>query len=489
MKRIHIAFIVLIGLLLLGSIGWGAAWMYANDSTVPEGTTAGGIPIGGLDIDNASSLLSQYAVSWGQQHAIVTANDAGAEGDSHSWTLKELGYSADVSEAKEAIEKLRSGGVIERARYRQSFEKTLNIHYSSDSALIDKEIRNQWGWVDSSAATDAQRIITDNDRVVYTPHQVAYRIDVETLQGKIDESVRNLQSETPATAEQIRDTAQRKVEAALPIKVVEPAVTLEKLKAEGIDRMIMSFTTDFTTSAEGRAFNVTATAKSLNDVELAPDEVFDYSKIVKATEKNFGYREAPVIQNGKLVPGIGGGICQVSSTLYNAVLRVGIDIVERRNHSIPVSYLPIGQDATFSEGGINFRFRNTTGKYLIIRTVVESKKLTVKLFGTMPDNVRYDIESKTVSTLEPPVKETVNSQLPDGGRLVVQQGKPGYIVETYRTMYKDGAEVSRKRISRDTYKAEPTLISVGKGVKVDDGKGPGTPAEPNEPIIEDGIGA
>jgi len=489
MKRVHIAVIVLIGLLLLGSIGWGAAWLYANDSTVPKGTTAGGIPIGGMDIDNASSLLSQYAVNWGQQQAVITANDAGAKGDSRTWTLEELGYSADVSEAIEAIEMLRSGSIIERARYRQAFETTLSVNYSADSDRVDKEIRRQWGWVDSSVATDATRIITDNDRVVYTPHQVAYRIDAPALRTKLDEEVRTLQSATPATAEQIRKVAQRKLGLALPIKIVEPDVTLEKLKAEGVDRLIMSFTTDFATSAEGRAYNVTSTAKSLNDAELAPDEVFDYGKIVKATEQHFGYREAPVIQNGKLVPGIGGGICQVSSTLYNAVLRIGLDIVERRNHSIPVSYLPIGQDATFSEGGINFRFRNSTGKHLVIRTVVENKKLTVKLFGTMPDNVRYDIDSKTVSTIEPPVKETVSSQLPAGGRLVVQQGKPGYIVETYRTMYKDGVAVSRKRISRDTYKAEPTLVSVGKGGKADDRKGPGAPAEPKEPIIEDGIGA
>ncbi|GFN32634.1 VanW family protein [Paenibacillus xylaniclasticus] len=489
MKRVHITFIVVISVLLLGSVSWGAIWIYANDSTVPQGTTAGGIPIGGLDIDNAASLLSQYAVNWEQQQAAITANDAGAKGDTRSWTLKELGYTVDISEAKAAVEQLRAGGIIDRARYRYSFDKTLDIRYSSDSSLVDREIRKQWGWIDTSAAVDAKRIITENDRIVYTPHQVAYRIDVDTLRKKLDESVRSLQTNPPTTAEQLRKVLQRRITAALPIKVVEPAVTLEKLKAEGIDRMIMSFTTDFTTSAEGRAFNVTATAKSLNDTKLAPGEVFDYSKIVKATERSFGYREAPVIQNGKLVPGIGGGICQVSSTLYNAVLRVGIDIVERRNHSIPVSYLPLGQDATFSEGGINFRFRNTTGKHLIIRTVVENKKLTVKLFGTMPENVRYDIESKTVSTIKPTIKETVNDRLPKGSRIIVQQGKPGYVVETYRTMYKDGVEISRKRISRDTYKAEPTLVSVGKGEESDSKKGPGTPAEPKEEIIEDGITA
>src|SRR5690606_20121148 len=117
---------------------------------------------------------------------------------------------------------------------------------------------------------------------------------------------------------------------------------------------------------------------------------------IARAEELYEYREAPVILNGKLVPGIGCGICQVSSTLYNAVLRSGLEIVERRNHSLPVAYLPIGQDATYAGGAINFRFKNTTGKHLIIRTEVKDRELIVKLFGTMPDNVRYDVESVTL---------------------------------------------------------------------------------------------
>jgi vancomycin resistance protein YoaR len=291
------------------------------------------------------------------------------------------------------------------------------------------------------------------------------------------------------TAADLSELAKRKLKLPLPIKTIEPEVTLEKLKAEGIDRMIMTFTTDFSSSAEGRAYNVTSTAKVLNDIELAPDEVFSYGKIVAATEHKYGYREAPVIQNGKLVPGIGGGICQVSSTLYNAVIRAGLDIVERRNHSLPVSYLPIGQDATFASGAIDFRFRNSTGKHLIIRAVVKDRKLTVKLFGTLPDNVRYDIESITTSTIEPTIRETVSDALPPGGRLITQQGKQGYVVETYRTLVRDGEVVSRERLSKDRYNAQPTLVSIGKGTEPSSRPGPGAPNDAEQaPIIEDGVG-
>jgi len=246
---------------------------------------------------------------------------------------------------------------------------------------------------------------------------------------------------------------------------------------------LSSFTTDFSSSAAGRAYNVTMTAKTLNNWDLAPGEIFDYKKVIALTRENYGYREAPVILNGELVPGIGGGICQVSSTLYNAALLAGLEMVERRNHSLPVSYLPKGQDATFAEGAINFRFKNTTGKHLIIRTVVSGGKLTIKLFGTLPGNVSYAIESKTVKVIDPPVKEIASQAVPSGGRLLLSSGKSGYIVETYRTKIKDGKTVSRERVSRDTYRAQPSVYGVAEGRTNNGTDGNGK----SKQLLEDGV--
>ncbi|UUZ82649.1 VanW family protein [Paenibacillus sp. P26] len=189
-------------------------------------------------------------------------------------------------------------------------------------------------------------------------------------------------------------------------------------------------------NSEGRVHNVRSTAATIQDVLLKPGEVFNYAPYIEQTEKTFGFKEAPVIVNGKLVPGIGGGICQVSSTLYNAVLRAGLAIVERRSHSLPVSYVPLGQDATFASGHINFKFKNSTEHYLLIRTMSDDRSLTVKLFGQTPQNLTYDVESVTVETLRPPVKYVLNPALPAGKQETVVQGKPGYVVETYRIQRK-----------------------------------------------------
>ncbi|WP_317890697.1 VanW family protein [Paenibacillus arenilitoris] len=450
-------------------------WNYANQNTVPAKAEAAGIPIGGMPILNALKLLEQYEESLLQRTITIRASKGAA--DSKSWSVAELGYKAEFSGVREAIAKLQDGDLWERAVHRYKFEKSFALEQSWNSDVFDAAVRKQWGWLENSETKNASRAITANDEVRYEPHVDAYRLDMKALSKEVGKWILLEREEIGADVEEA-------FEAELPVAVIHPEVTLEKLKDEGIDRKIIEFSTDFKTSAEGRAHNVTVTAEALNDWHLAPGEIFDYGKLIARAEELYEYREAPVILNGKLVPGIGGGICQVSSTLYNAVLRSGLEIVERRNHSLPVAYLPLGQDATYAGGAINFRFKNTTGKHLIIRTEVKDRELTVKLFGTMPDNIRYDIESVTLKTVAPAVQEKVNDKLSPGQRVTVEQGKPGYVVDTYRTFVRDGEVVSREKVSHDTYRAQPTIVEVGamKG-----GPEPTPTPDPSESILEDGL--
>ncbi|MGM0884168.1 MAG: VanW family protein [Bacillota bacterium] len=475
-KRIHIGIIVIFSLLLAAAVGWGFVWNYALQKTVPEGVVAGGIPIGGMLIGDAIARLETYEKSLLQRTITIQANTAAD--DSKQWTVSGLGYKAEFADARSALQKLSEGDIWDRAVYRYQFQKTYVLTQSWNRDAFDAAVRKQWSWIEKSETKNASRTITDDDKVVYEPHVDAYRLDLGKLIDEVDEWV-------VLEKEQIGNPVEQAFEAELPVALIHPEITLEKLKNEGVERKIIEFTTDFQTSAEGRAYNVTVTAKALNDWVLAPDEVFDYGKLIARAEDLYDYREAPVILNGKLVPGIGGGICQVSSTLYNAVLRSGLEIVERRNHSLPVAYLPIGQDATYAGGAINFRFKNTTGKHMVIRTEVKDRKLTVKLFGTMNANERYDIESFTVKTIEPTVQEKINTKLSPWQKVTVEKGKQGYVVETYRTHIRDGEVVSREKVSRDTYKAQPTIVEIGPGSGVEPTP---TPAPtPVEPLLEDGV--
>jgi vancomycin resistance protein YoaR len=479
MNKLRITLVSLLVFILLAAAAAGVlVWNYAERDTVPAGVMAGKLQIGGMAIDEAVSLLSRYEKSL--MDRTITIHSGEPASDSKSWTVAELGYRAELGEAKAALLKLREGQVLERARYRYRFPKQHTLSQSWTRDVFDAAVRKQWSWMEKDDPKDAARTITAEDKVVYTPHKDAFRLDIGGLTGQVEEwavlDAGEIGSKVTGSSASFA--------AELPLTVVHPEVTLEKLKEEGIERLIMSFSTDFATSAEGRAHNVTVTAETLNDWHLAPGEVFSYAKLIAMAEKKHEYREAPVILNGRLVPGIGGGICQVSSTLYQAILRAGLEIVERRNHSLPVAYLPVGQDATYATDAIDFKFRNSTGKHLIIRTVAENRKLTVKLFGTLPDNIRYDIESVTLKTVEPGAQQVVNPKLAAGQQRVVEQGKPGYVVETFRTLVEDGIEVSRERVSRDTYRAQPTVIEVGPSSP--DATAPANTPAPDA-IVEDGL--
>lgn len=143
--------------------------------------------------------------------------------------------------------------------------------------------------------------------------------------------------------------------------------------------VVASFTTYFNSKVGGRSKNIALSAQSLNNVIIGEGDSFSFNTTVGPGDKAHGYQIAPEIRDGKLVDGYGGGICQTSSTLYNAIDQLSVGYIEKHNHSLDVGYVPKGRDATVSYGGKDFRFKNTTGVPLIIKTVVKKGSLTVEL--------------------------------------------------------------------------------------------------------------
>lgn len=488
-KQVHLIWTLLVLCLLLVSSAWGGVWIYASQQKVPpslslrlSGATlgnglappAGSVRLGGLTMEGAKQKLASSKQALEQLRLIVRGGPAGTP--DHAWTLAELGFSLDTRAAASELATLETGSLLTRAKTRWHFPEELNVAVNWDKSAFARALRGQWGYMDAGDPVDAKRTISDDNTISYTPHKDAYRLDTAVMFAQAVQALRQ------AVGQGWGSGNLAPIAIDITLKTVHPAVTLDRLKQQGVDRLIASFTTSFLTSGAGRAYNVEVTARTLNNWVLAPGEVFDYGKVVAAANEHYGYRAAPVILNGEFVPGIGGGICQVSSTLYNAALRAGLEIVERRNHSLPVAYLPIGQDATFAEGAIDFRIKNTTGKTLVIRASVEDRRLTVKLFGTMPKNVSYKITSKTLSTIAPISKEVARPSMAPGSRMLLTPGKPGYVVDTFRSKLVDGKVVATSRISRDTYKAQPAVYAVAPGQT-----SPGGNLESKKPLLEDGV--
>lgn len=458
--------------LVILAVGVGGVINYGSDDTLPEGFNVGGLKVGGLTADESVRQIQDQVTRLKNIGITVTPPKVnGSVGDSMTdptLTLVQLGMHIDAEEAVKAIEDFRNASWWNRAliRYQKELKSSYDIHVTWDEEMFQKEVTSTWGSAAGVPAKAATREINERDEVIYTPEIIGTELNLSTLLA----AVKAIEPKSLSIEAGIKANAVITIE--LPVIETAPDVTVAKLKEEGIERKIMEFTTDFSTSGEGRSHNVTAAAKALNETLLMPDDIFEYGKIVAKAEKEYGYKEAPVILKGKLTAGIGGGICQVSSTLYNAALLAGLDIVERRNHSLVVSYLPKGLDATFADGYVNFKFRNSTGKQLLIRTVVAGKKVTVKLFGTMPEDVSYRTETEQVKENPPKIVYVANDKLVLGKQETLQKGSSGYVVESYLVKMVDGELIERKRLSKDTYRSQDTMIAVNQNdprLKSEDG--------------------
>ncbi|MFB5763804.1 VanW family protein [Paenibacillus medicaginis] len=476
MKKTHYFVIVVLSVILAGSLVYGGLHLYADRNIVPEGVTVGGHSVGGMKLDEAAARIRSDLQELERIPLVLT--DQETKAPDVRITLGEAGVSYHSDRFLQALEGLKQGNLLQRVQARVSFPDFWDIEARRRPEVLEKRLNAEWEKARYGKSVNAVRRIEADDTVKYIPEVSVYRIQWKELHARLDESL-------PSDFSVLQPTDSSGIKLTIPIAIQEPAATIESLKKEGIERRIARFSTNLRGSSAGRIYNVAAAAKAVDGMILEPDGIFDYGKVIATAESKYGFREAPVIVNGQLQPGIGGGICQVSSTVYNAALRTGLEIVERRNHSLPVSYLPKGLDATYATGSINFRFRNNTGKHLLLRAGVRNGVLTVKFFGSFPPNVSYRLESRTIEVLSPPVSY-VNSGLPGSGQQLVQAGKPGYVVDTYRIKLIDGKPVEKVRISHDTYKAQKRIFAVGNGY----GKSapnPGRKQPSGAPLIEDGV--
>jgi len=472
MKKIHALFIAAAALLLTISLLFGALNLYISQRTLPEGTQLAGWDIGKMDQDKVRSQLAErIAVLHGLPLTLTAGNKTELK-----MTLKEAGITYEAEAFLQGLQKLADGGLWDRVKARRDFQQNWSLKVLLDIKQLQHSLSPAWEKETFGVPVDATRRITEDERVIYTPETTSRQVDWEALE-------KSLQAAVPKNFHEQEALPGKGISVIVPLTILQPAVTVQSLKQEGIERKIAEFSTTLGSSGPGRIYNVDAAAKAVNGTILPPGAIFDYGKVIEKAKQLYGFREAPVIVNGQLQPGMGGGICQVSSTLYNAALLSGLEIVERRNHSLPVSYLPKGQDATFAEGYINFRFRNNTGKSLVIKAAVQNRALSVKLFGTFPRNVSYRIESKIVETLSPADKFVNDPSMSPGSSRVLQSGKTGYVVETYITRYQDGQSVEKKKLSRDVYRAQKRLIAVNPaaGSKVP------APEAPEKQMVEDGV--
>jgi vancomycin resistance protein YoaR len=230
----------------------------------------------------------------------------------------------------------------------------------------------------------------------------------------------------------------------IPIKIVKPAVSTDDVNNLGIRELIGSGTSLFQHSIPGRIFNVTLAATRLNGILIAPNQLFSFDKALGDVSAFTGYQQAYVIQDGKTVLGDGGGVCQVSTTMFRAILNAGLPIIERHAHAYRVGYYeedsPPGIDATVYVPSVDLKFRNDTGHYILVQTIIDptSLRLTFNLYGTS-DTRKAIITTPVITNQTPPPQPlyTDDPTLPKGAIKQVDFSAWGAHVSFNRTVIKN----------------------------------------------------
>ena len=360
--------------------------------------------------------------------------------------IRELGFKYDY---KDAIDKAysigRKGNIINRIRDIINTKKNgvnISLKSSYDNSKIDKFVEKITQEIDLEMKEAEFHF--NNGNITITDEVVGKKVKQGELVKLIEE---NIYDSYPIE---------------IPVEIIYPTKTRELLSR--INGVIAEYSTSFKGSKKERIENIKISSQALSKEIIMPGEIFSFNEVVGPRKKEFGYKEANVIKNGEFIPDVGGGVCQTSTTLYNALLLADVDIIERSPHSIPVKYVNLGQDAAVSYGYLDLKFENNFDFPLFIHSRIIENRLHIYVYGDKTSkNYSVKIEPKIVEIIEPKKEIIKDNTLKPGIKKLVQDGRKGYKVNTYKHIIKNGKVVETKLISQDFYKPRNFIYRVGVG--------------------------
>ena len=296
-----------------------------------------------------------------------------------------------------------------------------------------------------------------HSEVYQEPQDAYYTKDPFTVYPEVEGIDFDVEKAKEMIAAEVKD------EYVIDLIITKPEVTIEDIGTEAFPDRLSTFSTRYDASDKDRTTNLVLACKKLNGKVIMPGETFSYNAALGPRTYAAGYRNGKIYENGQVVDGLGGGICQISSTLYNAALMSDMEIVERRNHQFVTSYVDKGRDATVVYGLTDFRFKNT--RTYPVRLVASAKGgvATVSVYGIKEADREYTYSFRTdvISTIPYTTKYVEDSSLSAGKEVVTQKGTNGLVCKTYMTKMLNGKIVSTKLLSTDTYSAMQRIVKRG----------------------------
>ncbi len=447
MKNVMKKFLVLFGLIMILFLYPSIEIQAKNPDVIKPGIYAQDIALEGMTTEEAKAAIQAYVDSLMSKEIVLLAAENNevtcTVGDFHiTWTNPEL--------VQEAVSLGKQGNIVQRYKALKDLEhenKVYPIEFDFDITAINTILVEECAKFDK-AAVDMGLVRQDG---VFTtvPGQEGYSLDVEASIDSIYQYLTN-------------DWNQDSCKIPLDITVVEPRGTEEELSRVG--DVLGTFTTSYTSSGSSRSANVANGCKLIDGTVLYPGDEFSAYKAVSPFTEDNGYYMAGSYLNGRVVDSLGGGICQVSTTLYNAVLLSELNVTERYNHSMIVTYVDPSADAAIAESsGKDFKFVNTTDYPIYIEGITSKKHITFNIYGieTRPEGHSVEYVSEVLEVTNPVGENIYADASRPIGFIDVTGAHIGYKAQLWKIVKENGKEISREVINSSKYKMVPRSASVG----------------------------
>ena len=446
MKRLKtLGILAGVGLCAAVVFAGGSKVRAAEDSVIADGVFIGNVDVSGMNEEEAHAAVDSYVES-----LLDTTFTLSGENGSIEMTAADMKVAADADTAVSmAMNVGRAGSLINRYKTLEDLKReplVLDMHLSVDKQATAQKLYDNSSKLSIEAVDNS--LVRENGAFRFVPGKEGIEVDIVQSVYAINDF---LAAGWDGTNNEI----------ALVSEIVEPRGSEEELAQ--IQDLLGSCSTDFSTSGAGRAKNVSTGCSKVNGTILYPGDEFELSPTIRPFTKENGYELAGAYENGTVVESFGGGICQVATTLYNAVIRAELEVTMRYNHSMQVSYVKPSMDAAIAGDYKDLHFKNNYDTPIYIEGYCSGGMIYFNIYGkeTRPSNREVVFESEVLSTTDPEVQFNLDASQPVGYWNVEQSAHIGCVAQLWKIVKVDGVEQSREIFNKSTYQSSPKIITVG----------------------------
>ena len=415
-----------------------------EDKYISEGIYIEGLHVGGMTADEAQAALDEYLVELGETPFALEAGDKQI-----TFTAAQMGFEASGDKViEQAFDVGKTGSLLKRYKDLKDLEHgdlVFELNIDVDREAITTLLTENLSKIETEAVDNG--LIRENGSFVYIEGEAGVAVNVEASAALVEEYITTEWDLEPASI-------------ALSAEISQPKGSKEELAR--VKDLLGSYNTNFSSSVTGRITNIEVATDRINGTVLYPGDEFSVNETILQREAVNGYAIAASYLSGATVQSYGGGVCQVSTTLYNAVILAELQISERSAHSMTVSYVPIAMDAAIAGDYMDLKFVNNTEAPIYIEGYTKNKNLYFNIYGeeTRPSNRKISFETEILA-IEDPGTKFVGTADPVGTIKRVQSKHVGYTSKLWKIVTIDGVQDSRTQFNKSNYRSSPRIVNIG----------------------------